>query len=96
MSKEMRQHIDSFKKFNLNESSNMAFAYRGTEFPTQKMIDWFNYEFNQEPDDMDGLESDMWVSNQRDDFFNEFSDELMELSYFEMLDVFEMARERRF
>lgn len=39
MSKEMRKYIDTFKKFNLNENSNLSFSYRGTELPTQEMID---------------------------------------------------------
>lgn len=49
MSKEMRKYIVTFKKFNLNENSNLSFSYRGTELPTQEMIDWFDYEFNQVP-----------------------------------------------
>lgn len=60
--------------------------------PTQKMIDWFNYEFNQEPEGMDSLESDDWTSNQKKEFFEEFENDLRDLSYFQKLDVFEIAK----
>jgi hypothetical protein len=96
MRKEMRKYIDTSKKFNLNENSNLSFSYRGTELPTQEMIDWFDYEFNQEPENMDNLESDMWSSNQEKNFFEEFKDELIDLSYFQMLDVFIIARDKKF
>jgi len=96
MSKEMRKYIDTFKKSNLNENSNLSFSYRGTELPTQKMIDWFDYEFNQEPENMDDLEYDMWSSYQEKEFFDEFKDELMDLSYFQLLDVFEKARGKKY
>jgi hypothetical protein len=96
MSKEMRKYIDTFKKFILNENSNLSFSYRGTELPTQEMIDWFDYEFNQEPENMDDLESDMWSSNQEKEFFEEFKNELMDLSYFQMLDVFTKARDKKY
>lgn len=75
---------------------NLSFSYRGTELPTQEMIDWFDYDFNQEPENMDGLESDMWSSNQEKEFFEEFKDELMDLSYFQMLDVFTKARDKKY
>ena len=95
-SKDMRKYIDTFKKFNLNENTNLSFSYRGTKLPTQEMIDWFDYEFNQEPENMDDLESDMWSSNQEKEFFEEFKDELMNLSYFQMLDVFRIARDKKY
>jgi hypothetical protein len=60
------------------------------------MIDWFDYEFNQEPENMDSLESDMWLSNQEKEFFEEFKNELSDLSYFQMLDVFNKARNKKF
>jgi len=68
------------------------FSYRGTEFPTKEMKDWFDYEYNQEPENMDDLESDIWLSSKQKEFFEEFHDELIDLSYFQMLDVFEQSR----
>lgn len=84
------------KEINLNENSNLSFSYRGTELPTQEMIDWFDYEFNQEPENMDNLESDIWSSNQEKEFFEEFKEELIDLSYFQMLDVFRIARDKKY
>ena len=81
------------KKFNESENKGTLFAYRGTELPTQEMVDWFDYEFNHEQEDMDDLESDMWSSNQEKEFFEEFKDELIDLSYFQMLDVFRKAKD---
>jgi hypothetical protein len=72
---------------------SVKFSYRGTEYPTQEMIDWFSYSSNKEPEDNDLLESDAWYSKNRDSFFEYFSDELTELSYMEMLDVYEKSRE---
>lgn len=80
----------------INENSNLSFSYRGTELPTQEMIDWFDYESNQEPENMDNLESDMWSSNKEKEFFEEFKDELIDLSYFQMLDVFGIARDKKY
>lgn len=80
----------------INEGDGLGFRYTGTELPTQEMIDWFNYESNQEPDNMDDLESDMWSSNQEKEFFEEFRNDLMDLSYFQMLDVFKMSKDRSY
>jgi len=71
---------------------NLSFAYRGTEFPNQEMIDWFDYSFNQEPRDMDELESDIWYSELKSSFLEEFSNELIDLSYMEMIDVFDKSK----
>ena len=71
---------------------NLSFAYRGTEFPNQEMIDWFDYSSNQEPSDMNELESDIWHSKLQSSFFEEFSNELMDLSYMEMIDVFDKSK----
>ncbi len=92
----LRKFIATTIREYLNENTNLSFSYRGTELPTQEMIDWFDYEFNQEPENMDDLESDMWSSNQEKEFFEEFKDELMDLSYFQMLDVFRMARDKKY
>lgn len=96
MSNKMREQLDKFKNFNLNENNFLKFSYRGTELPTQKMIDWFDFSFNQPPEDMDDLESDMWSTQNMKDFFDEFSDELSQLSYFEMIDVYEKSRDLSF
>jgi hypothetical protein len=92
----LRKFIATTIRQYLNENSNLSFSYRGTELPTQEMIDWFDYEFNQEPENMDDLESDMWSSNQEKEFFEEFKNELMDLSYFQMLDVFTKARYKKY
>jgi len=82
-----------FKEF-ITEGSGLEFSYRGTEFPTQEMIDWFDYEFNQEPNNMDSLEQDEFESRLEKEFFEEFKSELMDLSYFQMLDVFKLAKDK--
>ena len=71
---------------------SLKFAYRGTEYPTQKMIDWFDYSFNKEPENNDDLESDMLDSENMQSFFDDFSEELRELSYMEMIDVYEESK----
>lgn len=68
---------------------NVKLVYRGIEYPTQEMIDWFDYSFNKEPKDNDGLESDMWYSENQQSFFDEFSDELSGLSYMEKINVYQ-------
>ena len=70
---------------------SVKFAYRGTELPNQEMIDWFNYSFNKPPDNMDGIESSEWSSKLQDTFFEQFEDELRDLSYMEMLDVLDKS-----
>tara|TARA_R110000823_G_scaffold301235_2_gene422141 strand:+ start:81 stop:311 length:231 start_codon:yes stop_codon:yes gene_type:complete len=75
---------------------SLKFAYRGTEYPTQEMIDWFDYSFNKEPENNDELESDMWYSENQQSFFDDFSDDLRELSYMEMLDVYKKSRDASF
>jgi hypothetical protein len=72
---------------------SLKFAYRGTELPTKKMIDWFDYSFNKEPETNDELESDMWNSENMQSFFDDFSDELRELSYMEMIDVYQKSKD---
>jgi hypothetical protein len=69
----------NWKKFNEKLNNN---------YPTQKMIDWFHFSFNIEPEDLDGLESDMWESERQQSFFDDFSEELKDLSYDEMLDIY--------
>ncbi|MFA5366531.1 MAG: hypothetical protein WC333_01215 [Dehalococcoidia bacterium] len=88
---EVMQKIDNSFTPKLNES-NLSFSYKGTELPTKEMIDWFSYEFNQSDDTMDSLEQDEFSSKQQKEFFEEFHDELMDLSYMEMLDVYNRAK----
>lgn len=85
--------IKKFDKF-INENKSTLFSYRGTELPTEEMIDWFSYDFNQEPGNMDSLEYDEWDSKLEKDFFEEFHNELMDLSYFQMIDIFNKARSK--
>jgi hypothetical protein len=73
---------------------SLKFAYRGTELPTEDMI--FFMSQNKESESMDELERDMHSDIVRDKFFDRFSDELSDLSYMEMLDVLEMAKDRVF
>jgi hypothetical protein len=73
---------------------NLKFAYRGTKLPTDDMV--FFMSQNKESESMDELERDMYSDMVRDNFFDRFSEELSDLSYMEMLDVLEMAKERVF
>ena len=73
---------------------NLKFTYRGTELPTDDMV--FFMSQNKESESMDELERDMHSDIVRDSFFDRFSEELSDLSYMEMLDVLEMAKERVF
>ena len=70
------QKIDNSFKPKLNES-NLSFSYKGTELPTEGMIDWFQYEDNPQIEEH---------------FFEAFHSELMDLSYMEMLDVYNKAK----
>lgn len=93
----MKKHIYTFKDFKLDENNNLfKFSYRGTELPTQEMIDWFGYETNQNQEHMDSLEQDEFDSRLQNNFFEEFNDELMELSYFQMLDVYNIAKSKSY
>lgn len=85
--------MDTFKKFKLNELNSSILSYKETTLPTQEMKDWFNYEFNQKPENMDNLEYDMWLSNQEKEFFDEFRYELMYLTYLQKLDAFTKSME---
>jgi len=71
---------------------SLKFTYRGTEFPNQNMKDWFNYSYNKPDDTMDSLELDIWIDSNRQDFFDDFSDDLCDLSYIEMLDIYELSK----
>lgn len=62
--------------------SNLAFSYKGTEFPTEEMNDWIKH--NRYPEE--------YLFIQEELFFKTFKDELMELSYFQMLDVYDKAK----
>ena len=73
---------------------SLKFAYRGTELPTDRMV--FFMSQNKETESMDELERDMHSDMVRDKFFDIFSEELSDLSYMEMLDVLQMAKERVF
>ena len=73
---------------------SLKFAYRGTELPTDDMV--FFMSQNKESESMDELERDIHSDIVRDNFFGRFSEELSDLSYMEMLDVLEMAKERVF
>lgn len=58
------------------------------KLPTQKMLDWANYTYNQPNYTMDALELDIFYSNLRQDFLDEFSEELNGLDYHDKLEVF--------
>ena len=73
---------------------SLKFAYKGTELPTDEMV--FFMSQNQESESMDKLERDMHSDIVRDRFFDKFSDELSDLSYMEMLDVLEIAKDSVF
>ena len=73
---------------------SIKFSYKGTELPTEEMV--FFMSQNQESESMDELEKDVHSDTVRNMFFDRFSDELSDLSYMEMLDVLEMAKDRVF
>jgi len=73
---------------------SLKFVYRGTELPTNEMV--FFMSQNQESESMDELERDIHSDTVRDIFFDRFSEELSDLSYMEMLDVLEIAKDRVF
>ena len=72
--------------------SNLSFSYKGTDLPTQEMKEWFDYEYNQPPCNMDDLEQDEFESKLQKDFFDEFRNELMDLSFMQMIDVFNKSK----
>lgn len=60
---------------------NLLFSYHVDDLPTKEMIDWFDN--NSE-------------FNQEENFFDRFQDELMDLSYFQMLYVFRISKAKSF
>jgi len=77
-------------KYNLiKESDNnfLKFRYTGNEFPTDEMREWVRNE-TEYMDEWDELDRDLQMDVVRNNFFDVFHDELSDLSYMEMLDVF--------
>lgn len=67
-----------------NEDNNfLKFSYKGNDLPTQDMITWVDEYYNSEYDSTDEIEMK---------FFEYFHDELMDLSYMEMIDVFNNSK----
>ncbi len=64
---------------NDDERNLLSFSYKGNKLPTEEMINWFNDEERVKMEEY---------------FFDDFHDELMNLSYMEMLDVFKKASEQ--
>lgn len=60
---------------------NLSIYYNDSDLPTKEMIDWFNN--NSE-------------FNQEENFFDRFQDELSDLSYLQMLDIFRTAKSKSF
>ena len=89
--KVFEQFINENKSdYKTNESNyKFSFSYKGDDLPTQDMEDWFDNESNQPSDNMDSLEQDEFESILQKDFFEYFHDELIDLTYMEMLDVFD-------
>ena len=65
----------------IKEKDKFKFLYKGEILPTKDMKDWFSYNidnYNEEELKMK--------------FFKRFKNELKELSYFKMLDIFTRAK----
>jgi hypothetical protein len=84
----MGKHIYTFDNFKVNEGSGLEFSYRGTELPTEEMIRWYQQN-TQHMDNWDELDRDPEMDIVKKDFFDTFQDELRDLSYFQMEDVFD-------
>ncbi len=74
--------------FNKFYETYLSFSYKGDKLPNEEMINWYEMETRHIDDSYDDLEIDIEYSKIQKDFFEKFSEELSELSYFEMLDVF--------
>ncbi len=77
----------------VNEKSNLSFSYKNNDLPTDDMIEWVqdNYWVDNF-DTMDELEKDEHTSSTEKNFFEYFHDELMDLSYMEMVDIFNKCK----
>ena len=73
----------------LFEDNMLSFGYHGDEFPNEDMKLWMEIELRNTNLEGDELETDMEMSRMRQDFIDNFSEEMRDLSYMEMLDVFE-------
>ena len=60
--------------------------------PTQKMIEWFDKDFNIMPENMDDLEYNFWEVTQQKNFIDEFDAEIMDLSHIDKLILFVEAK----
>jgi len=60
--------------------------------PTQKMIEWFDKDFNIMPENMDDLEYNFWEVTQQKNFIDEFDTEIMDLSHIDKLILFVEAK----
>jgi len=79
MSSHFKHASDEYKKEDEVERNLLSFSYKGNKLPTEEMINWFN--------DEDRIKND-------EHFFDDFHDELIDLSYMEMLDIFKIASEK--
>ena len=67
------------KKVDVIKETNLSFSYKGNSLPTSDMRDWARSKYEDGAD-----KSSDWVM---DEFYEYFHDELIDLSYFEMIDV---------
>ena len=72
--------IMNWETFN-EENNLLKFSYKGTDLPTEDMVNWCNENINSNDDIIEKQ------------FFNKFHDELIDLSYMEMLNVFNKCKE---
>lgn len=70
----------SIKNFKKFDES-LSFSYDENDLPTKEMIDWFDNNFG---------------FIQEEDFFERFQDELLDLSYLQMLNIFRTAKAKSF
>lgn len=83
------EKLNILNQHKLRESDNnfLKFRYDGNELPTPEMYEWVRNE-TEYMEDWDELDRDLQMDNVRNDFFDKFQEELRDLSYMEMLDVF--------
>jgi len=85
ISEEEKRNI--LNQYNINENNFLKFRYTGDQYPTSEMCDWVRNE-TEYMDDWDELDRDLQMDKIRNDFFDKFQEELTDLSYMEMLDIF--------
>ena len=69
----------------MEEEQTSMFSYSGSKYPSTEMVEWFQWSIERGIGYTESLD---------ENFVNAFSDELREMSYFQLCDIFNKAKEK--